>query len=54
MKCLSDNESRERLDKGLCLQCNDKYSPRYRCKVKVKCKLMLFITNEEEDWEESW
>lgn len=48
MKRLSDNEFGDRLDKGLCFRCNDKYSPEHRCKVKENWELMLFIMNEEE------
>lgn len=52
VKCLSDNEFRARLDKGLCFQCNDKYSSEHICKVNKNRELMSFIANEKEDWEE--
>ncbi|XP_038893564.1 uncharacterized protein LOC120082453 [Benincasa hispida] len=49
MKRLSDSEFRERLDKGLCFRCNEKYSPEHRCKSNENRELMLLITNENEE-----
>ncbi|TYK26552.1 Retrotransposable element Tf2 [Cucumis melo var. makuwa] len=49
VKCLSDSEFRARLDKGLCFQCNDKYSPGHRCKgvefktLKVKGETEILL-----------
>lgn len=52
MKRLSDAEFRDRLDKGLCFRCNEKYAPGHQCKFREYRQLMLFITNEEEEMEE--
>ena len=48
VKRLSDTKFRARLDKGLCFNCNEKYSSDYRCKVREKRELMLFILNKKE------
>ncbi|TYJ96096.1 proteasome-associated protein ECM29-like protein isoform X2 [Cucumis melo var. makuwa] len=52
VKRLSNSELRTRLDKGLCFQCNEKWSHGHKCKVRENRELMLFITNEEEGLEE--
>ena len=49
IKRLLDMEFRARLDKGFCFRCNEKYSPRHRCKGREKRELMLLILNEEDD-----
>ncbi|XP_038904464.1 uncharacterized protein LOC120090832 [Benincasa hispida] len=50
-KRLSDNKMQNRRDKGLCYQCEEKYTPGHRCKRKELS--ILLYHNEEEGTEKA-
>ena len=49
-KCLTETEIQDKMAKGLCFQCNEKFSPEHRC--KDKSLQVLTMCNEEEGEEE--
>ena len=51
-KRLSDAEFQTRKEKGLCFQCNEKYSADHRCKPKEQRELWMFVVKpNNEEWE---
>ena len=51
MKKLSKEEVQERIRKGLCFKCGDKWSKEHKCKTGQA--LMIVDTSEEESEEEA-
>lgn len=43
---MTDAEIREKREKGLCFKCDEKYSPKHRCKSQEKRELRLLIVGE--------
>ncbi|KAK9028932.1 hypothetical protein V6N11_026066 [Hibiscus sabdariffa] len=48
-KRLSDVEYHEKLKKGLCFRCDEKYSPNHRCNSKQLNLLIVIVEDEDKD-----
>lgn len=48
-KHLSDAKFQARKEKGLCFQCNEKYSHDHKCKAKEQRELRMFVVKAENE-----
>ncbi|GAV61785.1 hypothetical protein CFOL_v3_05311, partial [Cephalotus follicularis] len=49
IKCMSPVQLKERMDKGLCYNCDEKYNPGHKCKAKF----LLLLTDSDDEYEDT-